>query len=215
MLMSLDELIPQAGAIYVMDRGYLDFARLYTLSQHLAFFVIRSKINTKFRRIYSRNVDKTTGLKCDQTIALTGVKTATAYPDKLRRVKFVDNQNGKRLSFLSNNFTVSALTIAELYRCRWQVELFFKWIKQHLRIKTFYGTSENAVKAQIWIAVSVYVLVAIVRKRLMLTHVSLYTILQVLSVTLFEKLPIYQLVTSPGYTYNIRENAMQLKLFDY
>ena len=211
----LDELIPQAGAIYVMDRGYLDFARLYTLSQHLAFFVIRSKINTKFRRIYSRNVDKTTGLKCDQTIALTGVKTATAYPDKLRRVKFVDNQNGKRLSFLSNNFTVSALTIAELYRCRWQVELFFKWIKQHLRIKTFYGTSENAVKAQIWIAVSVYVLVAIVRKRLMLTHVSLYTILQVLSVTLFEKLPIYQLVTSPGYTYNIRENAMQLKLFDY
>ena len=142
----LDELIPQAGAIYVMDRGYLDFARLYTLSQHLAFFVIRSKINTKFRRIYSRNVDKTTGLKCDQTIALTGVKTATAYPDKLRRVKFVDNQNGKRLSFLSNNFTVSALTIAELYRCRWQVELFFKWIKQHLRIKTFYGTSENAVK---------------------------------------------------------------------
>lgn len=211
----LDELIPQAGAIYVMDRGYLDFARLYTLSQHLAFFVIRSKINTKFRRIYSRNVDKTTGLKCDQTIALTGVKTATAYPDKLRRVKFVDNQNGKRLSFLSNNFTVSALTIAELYRCRWQVELFFKWIKQHLRIKTFYGTSENAVKAQIWIAVSVYVLVAIVRKRLMLTHVSLYTILQVLSVTLFEKLPIYQLITSPGYTYNIRENAMQLKLFDY
>ena len=184
----------------------------YTLSQHLAFFVIRSKINTKFRRIYSRNVDKTTGLKCDQTIALTGVKTATAYPDKLRRVKFVDNQNGKRLSFLSNNFTVSALTIAELYRCRWQVELFFKWIKQHLRIKTFYGTSENAVKAQIWIAVSVYVLVAIVRKRLMLTHVSLYTILQVLSVTLFEKLPIYQLVTSPGYTYNIRGKRYAAKI---
>jgi transposase len=211
----LDELLLDPGAFYVMDRAYLDFTRLYILSQCLAFFVIRSKINTKFRRLYSRKVDKTTGLRCDQTIVLTGVKSAKEYPDKLRRIKFYDEQKDKSLTFFTNNFVVSALTIAELYRCRWQVELFFKWIKQHLRIKSFYGTSENAVKTQIWIAVSVYVLVAIVKKRLGLDDVSLYTILQILSVTLFEKKPIYQVLTASDYYSSTGGDAIQLNLFDY
>ena len=211
----LDELLPDPGAFYVMDRGYVDFARLYILTQCLAFFVIRSKINTRFRRLYSRKVDKSTGLRCDQTIVLTGVNSAKEYPEKLRRIRFFDDKRGKRLSFLTNNFIVSALTIAELYRCRWQVELFFKWVKQHLRIKAFYGTSENAVKTQIWIAVSVYVLVAIVRKQLRLTGVSLYTILQILSVTLFEKKPILQIVTTSDYNISSGAGGTQLKLFDF
>ena len=211
----LDELIPEPGAFYVMDRAYLDFHRLYTLNQCLAFFVIRSKRNTKYRRLYSRKIDKSTGLRCDQTIVLTGINTAKEYPEKLRRVKYFDKKTGKRFSFLTNNFIVSALIIADLHRCRWQVELFFKWIKQHLRIKSFYGTSENAVKTQIWIAVSVYVLVAIVKKRLRLNDMSLYTILQILSVTLFEKTSILQLLTESSYNIHTAYNDNQLKLFDY
>jgi IS4 transposase len=169
-----------------MDRGFTDFARWFTLHQAQAFFVIRGKSNLLFRRIYSRPVDKSTGLRCDQTIALTSVKASRDYPQHLRRIKFYDAEHHKYLVFLTNNFDLPALTIAQLYRCRWQVELFFKWIKQHLRIKQFYGTSENAVKTQIWIAISVYVLVAIVKKHLK-TEATLYTILQILSLTLFEK----------------------------
>jgi len=211
----LDELIPEPGSVYIMDRGYLDFERLYLLHQCMAFFIIRSKRNTQFRRLYSHPIDKTTGLRCDQTIVLTGTTTKKHYPDKIRRVKFFDAQKGRSFSFLSNNFIVPALVIAELYRCRWQVELFFKWIKQHLRIKAFYGTSENAVKTQIWIAVSVYVLVAIVKKKLRLHDVSLYTILQILSVTLFEKAPLYQVVSSQQYMNINQAIDNQLKLFDY
>ena len=211
----LDELLPEPGAFYIMDRAYLDFKRLYTLNQCLAFFVTRSKSNTKFRRLYSRKVDKSTGLRCDQTIVLTGRDSSRDYPEKLRRIKFFDKKTGKRLTFLTNNFIASALTIAELYRCRWQVELFFKWIKQNLRIKSFYGTSENAVKTQIWIAVSVYVLVAIVKKWLRLDDMSLYTILQILSVTLFEKTPLLQLLTASAYNISSGYNDKQLKLFDY
>jgi len=162
----LDELIPEAGAIYLMDRAYLDFERLYTMHQCSAFFVTRTKSNTAIRRIYSNPIDKSTGLRCDQTVALTGFYSKKAYPEKLRLVKFFDVETGKRLNFLTNHFSLPALTIAELYRYRWKVELFFKWIKQHLRIKAFYGTSENAVKTQIWIAISIYVLVAIIKKRL-------------------------------------------------
>ena len=211
----LDELIPEPGSIYVMDRAYLDFERLYLLNQCMAFFVIRSKINTQMRRLYSHKIDKSTGLRCDQTIVLTGIKSAKDYPDKLRRVKFFDNQKGRSFSFLSNNFIVPALVVAELYRCRWRVEIFFKWIKQHLRIKAFYGTSENAVKTQIWIAISVYVLVAIVRKRLRLNELSLYTILQILSVTLFEKMPLLQVLESSKYNNITQQHFNQLKLFDY
>jgi IS4 transposase len=208
----LDELVPEPAAFYVMDRAYLDFNRLYTMNQCLAFFVIRSKINTKFRRLYSRKVDKSTGLRCDQIIILTGVDSSKDYPEKLRRVKFFDKKTGKRFSFLTNNFIVTALTIAELYKCRWQVEIFFKWIKQHLRIKAFCGTSENAVKTQIWIAISVYVLVAIVKKRLRLQDMSLYTILQILSVTLFEKTQLLQLLTESNYN-NVAANIdNQMKL---
>jgi hypothetical protein len=190
----LDNLIIEAGAIYVMDRGYLDFVRLYRIHQSSAFFVTRTKSNFKFKRLYSNSVDKTTGVKCDQIIVLKGFYARRDYPDKLRRIRYYDVENNKTLVFLTNNFTLPALTIAKLYRCRWQVELFFKWIKQHLRIKAFYGTTENAVKTQIWIAISVYVLVAIVRKQLNLNH-SLYTILQILSVTLLEKTPLLQVVS--------------------
>ena len=211
----LDQLIPEPGAIYIMDRAYLDFERLYLLNQCMAFFVIRSKINTQKRRLYSHEIDKSTGLRCDQTIVLTGVKTRKQYPDKLRRVKFFDSKKYRSFSFLSNNFVVPALVIADLYRCRWQVELFFKWIKQHLRIKAFFGTSENAVKTQIWIAVSVYVLVAIVKKQLKLYDLSLYTILQILSVTLFEKTQLLQLLTSSAYNISQGDISKQLKLFDY
>jgi len=187
----LDELVFEAGAIYVMDRGYVDFARLHRIEQSSAFFVTRAKSNFQCQRLYSRPVDKSTGLQCDQTVVLTGFHSRKAYPDKLRRIRYRDPVTKKRFVFLTNNFTLSALTIAKLYRARWRVELFFKWIKQHLRIKAFYGTSENAVKTQVWIAIAVYVLVAIVKKRLDLKP-SLYTILQILSITLFEKTPILQ-----------------------
>jgi hypothetical protein len=210
----LDELIPEPGSIYVMDRAYLDFKRLYILNQCMAFFVIRSKINTQMRRLYSNAVNKSTGLRCDQTIVLTGIKTRYQYPDKIRRIKFYDDQKHRNFSFLSNNFIVPALVIAELYRCRWKIEIFFKWIKQNLRIKSFYGTSENAVKTQIWIAISTYVLVAIVKKQLRLNDLSLYTILQILSVTLFEKVSLLQILNSSKYTGNIQPHHNQLKLFE-
>ena len=211
----LDELIPEPGSFYIMDRAYLDFYRLNTLSEYFAFFVIPLKSNTKFRRVYSRKVDKSTGLRCDQTIVLTGIKSSKYYPEKLRRVKFYDAKTKKRFSFLTNNFAVPALSVADLYKCRWQVELFFKWIKQHLRIKAFFGTSQNAVKTQIWIAVSVYVLVAIVKKRLKLEDVTLYTILQILSVTLFEKTTIFQLVMAHKHKTFDPLQPIQLNLFDY
>jgi hypothetical protein len=190
----LDLLLPEPGAFYVMDRGYTDFERLYQLQQELAFFVIRAKSNLRFRRLYSQPVDKDTGLRCDQTVVLTGFYTAQHYPGKLRRIKYYDAETDKRLVFLTNNFSLPALTITELYRYRWQVELFFKWIKQHLRIKSFFGTSENAVKTQVWIEVSVYVLAAIIKKRLNI-QASLYSILQILSLTVFETTPIDQLLT--------------------
>ena len=195
----LDVLVLEAGAIYVMDRGYLDFARLYVVHQAHAFFVTRAKSNTQLRRVYSAPVDRGTGIICDQTVALTGTTSRTDYPEHLRRIRFKDPETGKALVFLTNNFTLPAATICALYKARWQVELFFKWIKQHLRIKRFFGTSENAVKSQIWIAVSVYVLVAIVKKRLNL-DASLYTLLQIFSVTLFEKKPLQQ--AFPGRDHN-------------
>jgi hypothetical protein len=185
----LDHLYLEPGAIYLMDRGYVDFARLYKIHQSMAFFVIRTKRNFNFKRLYSHPVEKSSGLQCDQTIVVINYYAKKDYPEKLRRVRFFDAEKNKHLVFLTNNFSLPALIIAELYRCRWQVELFFKWIKQHLRIKAFYGTSVNAVKTQIWTAISVYVLVAIIKKRLNLAQ-SLYTILQILSVTLFEKTPI-------------------------
>jgi hypothetical protein len=209
----LDILIPEAGSFYIMDRGFTDFARWFTLHQALAFFVIRGKSNLQFRRIYSRPVDKSTGLRCDQTIALTSIKASHDYPQHLRRIKFYDAEHKKYLVFLTNNFELPALTIAQLYRCRWQVELFFKWIKQHLRIKKFYGSTENAVKTQIWIAISVYVLVAIVKKRLK-TEASLYTILQILSLTLFEKTPLDQLLTNIDIKMNEPKIDNQLNLFN-
>jgi len=210
----LDVLIPEPGSFYVMDRGYLDFARLYGLTQNQAFFVVRSKENLQFRRIYSRPIDKSTGLRCDQTIVVTGPLTSQLYPEKLRRVGYFDATNQKRFSFLSNNFVLPALTITQLYKCRWQVELFFKWIKQHLRIKAFFGTTENAVRTQVWIAVSVYVLVAILKKQLNL-DLSLYTILQILSLTPFEKAPILQVLTEFTNTTQEPDNPNQLKLFNY
>jgi hypothetical protein len=209
----LDLLVPEAGAFYVMDRGYLDFARLYSLFLSSAFFVIRGKSNLQCRRLYSHPVDKQSGLKCDQTVMLTGFYAAKDYPDKLRRIKYYDEQIDKTFVFLTNNFSLPALTIADLYRCRWQVELFFKWIKQHLRIKSFFGTTENAVKTQIWIAVSVYVLVAIIKKRLHL-DASLYTILQILSVTIFEKMPLNQVLSGSDYTMKQLAPPNQLILFD-
>lgn len=209
----LDILIPEVGAIYVMDRGYLDFERLYALNQAPAFFITRSKSNTKVRRVYSRPVDKACGLRCDQSVVLTTDYSSKRYPEKLRRIRYYDDQQQRALVFLTNNFTLPALTIADLYRCRWQVELFFKWIKQHLRIKAFYGTTENAVKTQIWIAISVYVLVAIIKKRLGIDQ-SLYTILQILSLTLFEKTPLFQLLDVSGYNKSEACSYIQLKLFD-
>ena len=210
----LDEFLPEAGAFYVMDRGYLDFERLFLFTLCSAFFVVRTKQNVLLQRRYSRPVDKTTGLQSDHTVILTEIASATAYPDPLRRVTYCDPETNQRLKFLTNNFVLPALTIAQIYKCRWQVELFFKWIKQHLRIKAFYGTSENAVKTQIWIAVSIYVLVAIVRKRLGL-DASLYQILQVLSVTLFEKVPILQVLGASNYQDNLVVDHNQLILFDF
>lgn len=209
----LDILIPEAGSFYIMDRGFTDFTRLYRMHQAQSFFVIRGKTNLACRRIYSRTVDKSTGLRCDQTVALTSPKASKDYPQHLRRIRFHDTEHNKELIFLTNNFDLPALTIAQLYRCRWQVELFFKWIKQHLRIKAFYGTSENAVKTQIWIAITVYVLVAIVKKRLKI-EASLYTILQILSLTLFEKTPLNQLLKYPELQANTPENDNQLNLFN-
>jgi hypothetical protein len=208
----LDEILPEAGAFYVMDRGYIDFERLYVFTLCSAFFVVRSKENVLLQRRYSHPVDKNTGVQSDQTVILAAFNSAKAYPDALRRVSYYDAETGKRLKFLTNNFVLSALTIARIYRSRWQVELFFKWIKQHLRIKAFFGTSENAVKTQIWIAVSVYVLVAIVRKRLSL-EVSLYQILQILSVTLFEKTPLLQALQPSDSTNNLLDSRNQLNLF--
>jgi hypothetical protein len=209
----LDDIIPEAGAFYIMDRGYLDFGRLYIFHQCLAFFVTRAKGNFQFRRLYSHPIDKSTGLKCDQTIVLTSFYPAKDYPEKLRRIHYVDKDTEQNLVFLTNCFTLPAITIAQLYKCRWQVELFFKWIKQHLRIKAFFGTSENAVKTQVWMAISVYVLVAIIKKELNLDF-NLYTILQVLSVTLFEKVSILQVLMEAGYKTDSTDFCNQLMLFD-
>lgn len=209
----LDQLIPEAGSFYVMDRGYLDFARLYQLHQSLAFFVTRAKDNFQFQRLYSHSVDRTTGLICDQTIVLSGFYPSKDYPEKLRRIRYIDPETGKTLIFLTNCFTLPALIIALLYRYRWRIELFFKWIKQHLRIKAFFGTSENAVKTQIWIAVSVYVLVAILKKELRL-EISLYTILQILSVMLFEKVSMTQVLTEIECKNKTNDYSNQLMLFD-
>jgi transposase len=208
----LDHLIPEPGAIYVMDRAYLDFRRLYQLHQSSAVFVTRSKTNTGLRRIYSHKSDKAAGVKSDQTVALTGFYAKKDYPEKLRRVKYYDENKGRSFVFLTNQFTLPAITIVELYRYRWRVEIFFKWIKQHLRIKKFYGTSENAVKTQIWIAVSTYLLVAIMKKRLKI-QLTLYTILQILSITLFEKIPIFQALTEQNYRNKKVAGPIQLKLF--
>jgi len=210
----LDEIVPEAGAFYVMDRGYVDFARLYRFNLSSAFFVVRTKSNVLLQRRYSRPVDTTTGLRSDHTVILTAINSAKVYPDALRRVSYLDLETNKRLRFLTNNFALPALTIAQIYKCRWQVELFFKWIKQHLRIKAFFGTSENAVKTQIWIAVSVYVLVALVRKRLELPA-SLYQILQILSLTLFEKTPLLQAVRPYDSQEDSAHPDKQLILFDF
>ncbi|MEY4961244.1 MAG: hypothetical protein RL610_1423 [Pseudomonadota bacterium] len=211
---ALDILVLEAGAIYIMDRGYLDFARLYTMHLAQAFFVTRAKSNTQLRRIYSAVVDRSAGIICDQTVAFTGTTSHKGYPAHLRRIRFKDPETGKTLVFLTNNFILSAVTICALYKARWQVELFFKWIKQHLRIKKFYGNSENAVKSQIWIAVSVYVLVAIVKKRLNL-DASLYTLLQIFSLTLFEKMPIQQAFAGSDYKSEQGNDCNQMNLFTF
>ena len=210
----LDELVPEPGSIYIMDRAYLDFSRLYSLTQGLAFFVIRARKGFLFQRLYSHPVQKSSGLRCDQTIVLKGLIQKKGYPEKLRRIRYRNAQTDKQLVFLTNNFHLSALTITQLYQCRWQVELFFKWIKQHLRIKKFYGISENAIKTQIWTAVSAYVLIAIVRKRLEI-KASLYTILQILGVTLFEKTPLSQVLTERNYNNEQTRNCNQLSFNDF
>ena len=210
----LDEILPEAGAFYVMDRAYIDFERLYGFTVSSAFFVVRTKANVLLQRRYSRPVDKAVGLRSDHTVILTAIESAKVYPDALRRVSYFDAETNQRLRFLTNNFALPALTITQIYKCRWQVELFFKWIKQHLRIKAFFGTSENAVKTQIWIAVSVYVLVAIVRKRLGL-DASLYQILQILSLTLFEKTPILQALQASDSQEELLDPGNQLILFDF
>src|ERR1035437_7557962 len=210
----LDEIVPEAGAFYVMDRGYIDFGRLYVFTLSAAFFVVRTKENVVLQRRYSREVDKSTGIRSDHTVILTTIHSAMAYPDAIRRVSYLDVETNKRFKFLTNNFVLPALTIAQIYKSRWQVELFFKWIKQHLRIKAFYGVSENAVKTQIWIAVAVYVLVAITRKRLGL-EASLYQILQILSLTLFEKTPILQAFQDADSQDDLPQDSNQLILFDF
>jgi hypothetical protein len=209
----LDELITEPGAFYVMDRGYIDFERLGRLSEAGSFFVTRAKSNLKVQRRYSHKVDKTSGLICDQTVVLTVFYSRQGFDAPLRRVKFKDPQTGKSLVFLTNNFALPALTITQLYRCRWQIELFFKWIKQHLRIKAFFGTTENAVKTQIWIAVSVYVLIAIVKKRLNLSA-SLYELLQILSLTVFERVSLFQLFTRSEPMDDFTSYQNQLNLFN-
>jgi hypothetical protein len=209
----LDEFLPEAGAFYVMDRGYIDFERLFVFTLCSAFFVVRTKENVLLQRRYSHPVDKTTGVRSDHTVILTSFESASVYPDAFRRVTYLDAETKKRFKFLTNNFTLPAHVIAQIYKSRWAVELFFKWIKQHLRIKAFYGTSENAVKTQIWIAVSIYVLVAILRKRLGL-EASLYQTLQILSVTLFEKTPILQALQTFDIDDNLLQDANQLILFN-
>jgi len=209
----LDEIPIEAGAIYILDRAYLDFSRLHRIHQGSAFFVTRAKSGFRFRRLYSQPVDRASGLQCDQLVSLHGFYARKDYPGKLRRIRFYDPDQDRRLVFLTNNTVLPALTVARLYKCRWQIELFFKWIKQHLRIKAFYGTSENAVKTQIWIAISIYVLVAIVKKRLGLEQ-SLYTILQILSVTLFEKTPILQALSGTRCENQATQNDNQLNLFN-
>jgi hypothetical protein len=209
----LDILIPEPGSFYIMDRGYLDFARLYAIHQAHATFITRAKSNTQCRRLYSRPVDKTTGLRCDQTVVLTGIQSVKDYPEQLRLIKFFDSETKKFFTFLTNNFEIDALTVAQLYKCRWKIELFFRWIKQHLRIKVFLGTSQNAVKTQVWIAISIYVLVAIIKKRLNLKP-SLYTILQILSVTIFDKTPMLQALTETKIDNQNAENSNQLTLFN-
>ena len=209
----LDLLLPEAGAFYVMDRAYVDFSRLYNLHQGSAFFVTRAKSNFQCRRLYSHPVNKTLGLKYDQTVRLTGFYVAKDYPENLRRIKYYDTNTEKTLVFLTNNFSLPAIIIADLYRSRWQVELFFKWIKQNLRIKSFYWTSENSVKTQIWIAVCVYVQVAIMKKRLKL-QASLYTILQILSVTIFENITLNQLFQDNMNAFDEYDLSNQLNLFD-
>ena len=208
----LDQLLPEPGAFYIVDRGFLDFERLFRFHEAGSFFVIRGKSNLKIQRRYSHPVDRITGVICDQTVVLTGFYSHKGFDTPLRRIRYKDPKSGKRLIFLTNNFALPALTIADLYRCRWQVELFFKWIKQHLRIKQFYGTSENAVKTQIWIAVSVYVLVAIVRKRLNIAA-SLYEMLQILSLTMFEKTPLISLLSQISIEQSADSSANQLNLF--
>ena len=209
----LDDLLLEAGAIYVMDRGYVDFARLYNFTLAQATFVVRAKKNLRFKRRYSRTVDRTTGLICDQTVVLVTARSAEGYPEPLRRVRVRDLETGKTITLLTNNFRLSAWVIAELYRCRWHVELFFKWIKQHLRIKAFYGTSDNAVRTQIWIAICSYVLVAILKKRLH-SELSLYTMLQILSVSLFEKIELSQAFSRAKLAMPEESTCNQLRLFD-
>src|SRR5882724_1634077 len=209
----LDEIVPEAGAFYVMDRGYIDFDRLYFFTLCSAFFVLRTKENVLLQRRYSHPVDRSTGVRSDHTVILTAIESVKVYPDALRRVSYLDAETNKRLKFLTNNFVLPALTIAQTYKCRWQVELFFRWIKQHLRIKSFFGTSANAVKTQIWIAVSIYLLVAIVRKRLEL-RASLYQILQILSVTLFEKVPILRALEASSSQDDLLDDPNQLILFN-
>ena len=209
----LDDLIPEPGSFYIMDRAYIDFLRLHVLTQCSAFFVIRAKSNFRFRRLYSHPIDKSSSLRCDQTIALTGINSSKEYPDKLRRIRYFDSDNDMYFTFLTNNFILPALTIAQLYKYRWRIELFFKWIKQNLRIKSFYGTSLNAVKTQVWIAICVYVLIAIIKKRLNLQH-SFYTILQIFSVTAFEQLPIIQVVTDFNIENQVPNTCNQLLLFE-
>src|SRR6201987_1444290 len=210
----LDQLLLEAGAFYLLARGYLDFPRLYIFPQACAFFITRARKDLQFYRRYSRPVERSAGLRCDQTILLTGVRTAKRYPDPLRRIHYFDVEKDLRLTFLTNNFLLSALTIAHLYRARWQVELFFRWIKQHLRIKAFYGTSENAVKTQAWVSVSGDVLVAMVKKQLGL-DLSLYKILQILSVTVFEKTPILEGFSNFADEFSDAEPCTQLNLFDF
>ncbi len=210
----LDHLLLEPGAFYVLDRGYLDYKRLYRIHQDGAFFITRQRKSFKFKRLYSRPVDKDIGLRCDQTVVLVSFYPRKKYPDKLRRIKFVEPSKGRTLIFLTNNFAIDAFVVTELYRCRWQVELFFRWIKQHLRIRAFFGTSENAVRTQVWIAVSVYVLVAIVRKRLHVDR-TLYELLQILSLTLFQKVPLMELVTQQDIATPETESHNQLQLFDF
>jgi hypothetical protein len=210
----LDLLIPENGAFYIMDRGYLDFKRLFILHQAGSYFITRAKDNLKFIRVYSHKVDKSSGLRCDQTVRLTGYYSNQHYPVHFRRVKYFDAEQNKNLVFLTNNFKLSPMIISELYRNRWKVELFFKWIKQHLRIKAFYGTSQNAVKTQVWIAICTYLAVAILKKQLKI-EMSLYTILQILSVSLFEKAPVYQLLTGTDYENVTGINTKQLLLFNF